>query len=73
MCTALREWAQEEREAGRIEGRTAGRAEGRMEGRAAINELITFLVSEDRIEDLSRASRDYDYQEKLLNEYKIKH
>lgn len=55
MCTALRELKEE----------------GRAEGRAEINKLVFLLVNEGRIEDLSRASRDSEYQAKLLMEYGI--
>lgn len=63
MCTALRELKEE--------GREEGRAEGRVAERAAINELIYCLINEGRIEDLSRASRNSDYQNQLMLEYGI--
>lgn len=79
MCTALRELKEEGREEGRAEVRAEMctalkelREEGRALERAAINKLNILLVNDGRIEDLCRASRNLDYQDKLLKEYKIK-
>ena len=59
MCTAMREWAEEERR------------EGRQEGRHDVNELIRCLFTEGKIEELFRASQDLEYQKKLMEEYGI--
>ena len=63
MCTAMREWAEEERREGRQEGRHAGIA--------AVNELIRCLFAEGKTEELFRASQDLEYQKKLMEDYGI--
>lgn len=63
MCTALKEWEEE--------ARAEGRVEGRAEERNAMNNLIFCLVNAGRIDDLKRASRDMQYQEKLMREFGI--
>ena len=63
MCTAMREWAEEERREGRQEGRHAGIA--------AVNELIRCLFTEGKTEELFRASQDLEYQKKLMEDYGI--
>lgn len=60
MCTAMREWAEEERQ------------EGRQEGNRILNELNKGLLVDGRTEDLFQSIQDPDYQEKLLREYGIK-
>ena len=71
MCTALRELKEEGRQEGRAEARAEMKEQIEKE-RAALNKLTYLLVNEGRIEDLCRASKDSDYQDKLLKEYKIK-
>lgn len=53
MCTALKEWAEEERAAGRED----------------MNELNRKLVADKRIKDLIRSLQDSEFQKKLLIEY----
>lgn len=53
MCTALKEWAEEERAAGRED----------------MNELNRKLVADKRIDDLIRSLQDSEFQKKLLIEY----
>ena len=67
MCTAMREWAEEERR----EGKREGRREGRHAGIAAVNELIRCLFAEGKTEELFRASQDLEYQKKLMEDYGI--
>lgn len=42
--------------------------EGREEGEGCINQLNTILIDQNRFEDLKRASRDRDFQKKLIRE-----
>lgn len=76
MCTAMREWAEEERREGRYEGiregRCEGRREGRQEGNRMLNELNRKLIEDGRTEDLFQSIQNPDYQEKLLQEYGIR-
>ncbi len=63
------------REEGREEGLELGRKEGlelgREEGSENMASLINVLFTENRIEDLRRASEDAGFREKLLREYHI--
>ena len=42
--------------------------EGMEKGREEINALTAFLIDNNRLDDLKRATRDSEYQEKLLEE-----
>ncbi len=64
MCTAMREWAEEERREGRYEGRR--------EGNRMLNELNRKLVEDGRTEDLFQSIQNPDHQKKLLREYGIR-
>ncbi len=59
MCTAMREWAEEERR------------EGRQEGNRMLNELNRKLIKDGRTEDLFQSIQNPDHQKKLLQEYGI--
>ena len=63
------------REEGLMEGRARGREEGRVEGREEGLEsgilLAKYLFNDNRSKDLERASKDIEYQKKLLKEYGI--
>lgn len=52
----------------RQDGIEIGLREGRQEGEARINRLNGALIDMGRIEDLKRASKDRDFQEKLMKE-----
>ncbi len=58
------------RESMREEGREEGRKEGREEGHKESAELINYLWSNGRGEDAQKASKDKDFLEKLLAEFK---
>ncbi|MBR4992765.1 MAG: hypothetical protein IKY04_00795 [Lachnospiraceae bacterium] len=45
-----------------------GMEKGREEGREEINALTAFLIDNNRLDDLKRATKDSEYQEKLLEE-----
>ena len=53
------------------EEREEGRDEGREEGREEINRLNAQLIADGRTDDLLKATKDSEYQEKLLEEYRI--
>lgn len=59
MCTALDELKEE------------GRVQGSIMMNEAMNQLIFHLINEGRIEDLSRASVEPEYQKGLMEEYGI--
>ncbi|MBP3477485.1 MAG: Rpn family recombination-promoting nuclease/putative transposase [Lachnospiraceae bacterium] len=71
MCQGLREWMEDERNEGRAEGRADGKAEGKAEERERMNQLIVMLTAQSRVEDLVRAAKDADYQERLFQELGI--
>ena len=48
-----------------------GRKEGQAEGVERVNQLIQALIQAGRLEDLEKASRDADYQEKLFEEFNL--
>ena len=48
-----------------------GREEGREEGSNQMASLIKILLSEDRTDDLKRASEDTDFRNELFKEYGI--
>ena len=54
----------------RAEGREEGREEG-MRQVARINQLTDILLEQNRIADLKRASKEPEYQEKLLKEFNL--
>ena len=57
---------------GRIEGERQGRIEGERQGRIEginnINALNSILIKAGRLDDLTRATSDPDYQKKLMAE-----
>lgn len=67
MCQGLREWMEDERNEGKVEGK----AEGKAEERERMNQLIVMLTAQSRVDDLVRAAKDTDYQEKLFRELGI--
>ena len=44
---------------------------GREQGEDRINKLNTFLIHENRYEDLERSTRDKEYQRQLMDQYGI--
>lgn len=63
MCQGLREWMEDERNEGKVEGKA--------EERERMNQLIVMLTAQSRVDDLVRAAKDTDYQEKLFRELGI--
>lgn len=56
MCLALQQWEEEARE------------EGKVEGIAVMNELISVMIKEGRVEELLRSCQDSDYRKRLMEE-----
>ena len=59
------------REEGLMEGRARGRVEGKEVGLESGILLAKYLFNDNRSKDLERASKDIEYQKKLLKEYGI--
>ena len=59
------------KENAREEGRAEGREEGRAEIIAELNQLTKYLLKAKRYNDLERAAKDIEYQNKLLKEFGI--
>lgn len=45
-----------------------GKIEGIKEGESYINRLNSILLDEERLEDLAKATKDHEYQKKLIKE-----
>jgi hypothetical protein len=83
MCKGIQDWLADERNEGRsegllegqrlglLEGQRQGLLEGQRQERARINLLYVKLKDDDRIDDIMLAINDSEYQEKLLEEYKL--
>ena len=54
---------------GKAIGVAEGKAIGKAEERERMNRLTTLLLKQHRIEDLTRAAKDLEYQEKLFQEF----
>lgn len=63
MCEAIEEMIKD--------GREAGREVGRQEGQNRINQLIILLSKENRGEDIIKAAKDREYQERLFKEFNL--
>ena len=71
MCKAFLEMIEDGRKAGREEGREEGRREGMELYGKQFGELVLYLLSEDRTEELKKASKDSIYRQQLMDEYGI--
>lgn len=71
MCKALKEWAEDERNAGLKAGREEGRKKGREEGENRFASLASALISADRLNDLKRAAKDEIFRNSLYREYAL--
>ena len=56
---------------GREEGREEGRQEGREEGYNQMSKLVSILLEEGKLEDLTKISKDKNYRENLMKKYKL--
>ncbi|MBO5486242.1 MAG: hypothetical protein J5988_04840, partial [Eubacterium sp.] len=57
-------WLEDERNEGKVEVKIEGKAEER----ERMNRLIVLLTAQSRVDDLVKAARDAEYQEKLFKE-----
>ncbi len=55
----------------RDDAREEGRIEGREEGEDRMSKLTKLLISENRLEDLTKAAQDKEYRNKLFLEYNL--
>jgi hypothetical protein len=67
----MRMFQRESRKDGMAEGLAAGRVEGRVEARDQMNLLNSFLLRDNRLEDLKRSTTDLEFQNQLLHEYQL--
>lgn len=65
MCRAWQEWKEMERE----EGRKQGIEQGIEQGEDRINCLYTYLLRDERMEDMQKAMADRAYRRQLCQEY----
>ena len=56
---------------GRREGEKEGLEKGRAETKEKMKRLIQILISEGRIDDLEKASKDVEFQKKLFQEFSL--
>ena len=61
----------EGRKIGEEEGRKIGEEEGRKEATEELNALSAFLIDNNRLEDLRRATQDPEFQQELLEEMRL--
>ncbi len=64
MCKAIMDWMEESRK----EGKEEGREEGILMEAERINQLNLLLSEQGRMDDLVRAAKDREYQERLFRE-----
>lgn len=64
MCEAIKGLIEE----GKIEGIKEGKKEGIKEGESYINRLNSILLDAERLDDLAKATKDHEYQKKLIRE-----
>lgn len=69
MCEALRRLMKDELEAKRIEGEELGKELGEKQMLFGINSLILKLSELGRMDDMVRAAKDREYQERLFKEF----
>ena len=71
LCKAIDEMLEETRLEGIHKGKLEGRLEGKLEGENKFAQLAQILASNSRVEDLLKATSDYDYRNLLYNKHKI--
>lgn len=73
MCEALRRLMKDELEAERMEGEEIGEKIGKEKGKRqmllGMNRLILKLSELGRMDDMVKAAKDKEYQEKLFREF----
>ena len=71
MCTAMKEWLADERNAGKQEGREEGRKEGEKCGENRFASLTAALLALKRLDDLNRAVSDEGFRSSLYREFAL--
>ena len=79
MCTAMKEWLADERNAGIIEGEKRGEAKGEIRGKKIgikqgekrFATLTAALMGSERLDDLSRAVSDETFRDSLYQEFAL--
>ncbi len=71
MCTAMKEWLADERNAGKQEGREEGRKEGEKCGENRFASLTAALLALKRLDDLNRAVSDEGFRTSLYREFAL--
>lgn len=69
MCEALRRLMKDELEAERMEGEEIGKEIGEKQMLSGMNRLILKLSELGRMDDMVKAAKDKEYQEKLFKEF----
>ncbi len=72
MCVAIKQMCQESWDEGLRKGEEIGEKRGEKrgieQGISLINKLNSFLINTNRLDDLTRAANDLEYQAKLMEE-----
>ena len=68
MCVAIKQMCQESWDEGMRKGEEIGEKRGIEQGISLINKLNSFLINTNRLDDLTRAANDLEYQAKLMEE-----
>ena len=71
MCTAMKEWLADERNAGMMEGEKRGQAKGEKIGEKRFVSLTAALMDSERLEDLGRAVSDETFRDSLYREFAL--
>ncbi len=75
MCTAMKEWLADERNAGMMEGEKRGEIRGKKigikQGEKRFASLTAALMDSERLEDLGRAVSDESFRDSLYREFAL--
>ena len=75
MCTAMKEWLADERNAGMMEGEKRGEIRGKKigikQGEKRFASLTAALMDSERLEDLGRAVSDETFRDSLYREFAL--
>ena len=75
MCTAMKEWLADERNAGMMEGEKRGEIRGKKigikQGEKRFASLTAALLASERLEDLGRAVSDETFRDSLYQEFAL--
>lgn len=71
MCTAMKEWLADERNAGMMEGEKRGQAKGEKIGEKRFVSLTAALMDSERLDDLGRAVSDEAFRDSLYREFAL--